>query len=168
MPPDTLKLSSEAKTDLKNPCSIRVTVACAPFDGQAARAELLSSVRTGAVGAVVSFLGLCRDEGGALVALEIEHFPDMAQAEIARIASKAALRWPIQALHIIHRYGRLEVGEEIVLVMVAAAHRGEAFEAAEWVMDCLKTNAPFWKKQHWQGNRPPDWVVPNPDDLEQR
>jgi len=148
------------------PCPIHVKVQSTPFDAHVAQTELIDSVRPGSIGAVVSFIGLCRDEGGALAALEIEHFLDMAQAEIARIASKAASRWPLQALSVIHRYGRIDVGEEIVLVMVASAHRREAFEATEWVMDYLKTHAPFWKKQHWQGGRPPDWVQPNPNDLE--
>jgi len=91
--------------------------------------------------------------------LEIEHFPQMAQAEIERIAAEAATRWPLQALSIIHRYGHIEVGEAIVFVLALSAHRHAAFAAVEWVMDILKTKAPFWKKQHWHGNRPADWVL---------
>ena len=110
-----------------------------------AEAEALASGRTD-VGAVVSFIGYCRDEGGRLAALELEHYPGMAEEEIARAASEAEARWPLIGATIIHRYGRIAPGERIVLVAVAAEHRGPAFAAAEMLMDYLKTRAPFWKR----------------------
>lgn len=103
------------------------------------------------VGAVVTFTGLCRDEGGRLAALELEHYPGMAQAEIARVAGEAARRFPLQGLVAIHRYGVIRPGEEIVLVVAASAHRRAAFEAADFMMDYLKTRAPFWKREHLLG-----------------
>jgi molybdopterin synthase catalytic subunit len=110
-----------------------------------AEAEALARGRTD-VGAVVSFVGHCRDEGGSLTALELEHYPGMAEDEIARAASEAEARWPLLGLTVIHRYGHIGPGERIVLVAVAAEHRGAAFAAAEMLMDYLKTRAPFWKR----------------------
>ena len=110
-----------------------------------AEAEALARGRTD-VGAVVSFVGHCRDEGGSLTALELEHYPGMAEDEIARAASEAEARWPLLGLTVIHRYGHIGAGERIVLVAVAAEHRGAAFAAAEMLMDYLKTRAPFWKR----------------------
>src|SRR5208282_340258 len=98
------------------------------------------------VGAVVSFIGYCRDEGGRLAALELEHYPGMAEAEMARVARQAEARWPLIAVTAIHRFGKIAPGEQIVCVAVAAVHRGEAFAAAEMLMDFLKTRAPFWKR----------------------
>jgi molybdopterin synthase catalytic subunit len=98
------------------------------------------------VGTVVSFVGYCRDEGGRLAALELEHYPGMAEEEIARAASEAEARWKLIGVTAIHRCGRIAPGEQIVLVAVAAVHRGEAFAAAEMLMDYLKTRAPFWKR----------------------
>jgi molybdopterin synthase catalytic subunit len=108
-------------------------------------AEALARGRTD-VGAVVSFVGHCRDEAGSLAALELEHYPGMAEDEIARAASEAEARWPLLGLTVIHRYGRIDAGERIVFVAVAAKHRGAAFAAAEMLMDYLKTRAPFWKR----------------------
>ena len=101
------------------------------------------------IGAVVSFSGICRgDEGGAnIAALMLEHYPGMAEAEIARHAESAMSRWPLSALTIIHRVGRISPGENIVLVVTASRHRQAAFEAAEFLMDYLKANAPFWKRE---------------------
>jgi molybdopterin synthase catalytic subunit len=98
------------------------------------------------IGAVVSFSGLCRADDG-LTALTLEHYPGMAEAEIQRHAEEALARWPLQGLTIIHRYGRITPGENIVLVVTASDHRQAAFEAAEFLMDYLKTNAPFWKRE---------------------
>jgi len=98
------------------------------------------------VGAVVTFTGLCRDEGGRLAALEIEHYPGMAEEEIGRVVAEAQSRWPLQGVTVVHRHGRIAAGEEIVLVVTLSAHRRAAFEAAEFLMDYLKTSAPFWKK----------------------
>ncbi|HEY3796371.1 MAG TPA: molybdenum cofactor biosynthesis protein MoaE [Bradyrhizobium sp.] len=101
------------------------------------------------IGAVVSFSGICRDcEGSeAIAALTLEHYPGMAEAEIARHAETAMSRWPLMALTVIHRVGRITPGENIVLVLTASAHRQAAFEAAEFLMDYLKANAPFWKRE---------------------
>ena len=110
------------------------------------------------VGAVVTFSGLCRDEAGTLAALELEHYPGMAEAEILRIAREAADRWPVGGLTAIHRFGRIEPGENIVLVVAASSHRQAAFEAASFLMDYLKTRAPFWKKEHLRDGSSGDWV----------
>lgn len=112
------------------------------------------------IGALVTFSGLCRDEGGALAALEIEHYPGMAEAEIGRVIFEATQRWPLDAALVIHRCGLIRPGEPIVLVATASAHRSEAFAAAEFLMDYLKTRAPFWKKQHaaQKGAITGDWV----------
>jgi molybdopterin synthase catalytic subunit len=104
------------------------------------------------VGAVVSFSGICRgsENGEPIAALTLEHYPGMAEAEIGRHADEALSRWPLQGLTIIHRFGRIAPGENIVLVVTASAHRQAAFEAAEFLMDYLKTNAPFWKREESQ------------------
>ena len=110
------------------------------------------------IGAVVTFSGLCRDEQGALSALELEHYPGMAEAEISRIAAEAIQRWPLQGLTAIHRYGKIAPGENIVLVVAASAHRQAAFEAANFLMDYLKSRAPFWKKEHRADGSEGAWV----------
>jgi molybdopterin synthase catalytic subunit len=127
-----------------------------PFDA-AAEAAKLRSGRTD-IGALVTFSGICRaDEGGApLVAMTLEHYPGMAEAEIGRHVEAAERRWPLLGLTVIHRYGRLEPGEEIVLVVTAAAHRQDAFAAAEFLMDYLKTRAPFWKQVEYADRK--GWV----------
>ena len=110
------------------------------------------------VGAVVTFSGLCRDEEGRLKALELEHYPGMAEAEIGRIADEATRRWPLVGLTAIHRFGKIAPGENIVLVVAASAHRQAAFEAASFLMDYLKSRAPFWKKEHRADGSEGDWV----------
>lgn len=110
------------------------------------------------IGAVVTFSGLCRDEAGSLSALELEHYPGMAEAEIARIATEAIERWPLQGLTAIHRHGKIAPGENIVLVVAASAHRHAAFEAANFLMDYLKSRAPFWKKEHRIDGSEGGWV----------
>jgi molybdopterin synthase catalytic subunit len=101
------------------------------------------------IGAVVSFSGICRDSEGSdkIAALTLEHYPDMAEAEIARHADQAMSRWPLTGLTVIHRVGRIAPGENIVLVLTASRHRQAAFQAAEFLMDYLKANAPFWKRE---------------------
>lgn len=116
------------------------------------------------IGAVVSFTGLCRDEGGTLAALELEHYPGMAEAEIARVAEQAAARWPLMGLLAIHRYGRVAPGEQIVLVIATSAHRRVAFEAADFMMDYLKTRAPFWKREHLLDGTTGGWVEAKQED----
>lgn len=119
------------------------------FDA-AQEAAALSRGRTD-IGAVVTFTGLCRAQdapGGApLIALTLEHYPGMAEEEIGRLVEQARARWPLIGATVIHRYGRMVPGDNIVLVVTASAHRAAAFEAAEFVMDWLKTSAPFWKME---------------------
>lgn len=110
------------------------------------------------IGAVVTFSGLCRDEAGSLSALELEHYPGMAEAEITRIAAEAIERWPLQGLTAIHRHGKIAPGENIVLVVAASVHRHAAFEAANFLMDYLKSRAPFWKKEHRIDGSEGGWV----------
>ena len=100
------------------------------------------------IGAVVTFTGICRaDENGApIAALTLEHYPGMAEAEITRHVEEAASRWALLGVRVIHRYGRIEPGEVIVLVATASSHREPAFSAASFLMDYLKTLAPFWKQ----------------------
>ncbi len=116
------------------------------------------------IGAVVSFIGLCRDEQGRLSALELEHYPGMAEAEIGRVAAEAAARWPLMGLVAVHRYGPIRPGEQIVLVLAASAHRRGAFEAADFMMDYLKTRAPFWKREHRSDGTLGGWVEAKTDD----
>src|SRR5438105_12765724 len=101
------------------------------------------------IGAVVSFSGICRSSEGdeKIAALTLEHYPEMAEAEIERHADEAMSRWPLDGLTVIHRFGRIEPGENIVLVVTASKHRQAAFQAAEFLMDYLKANAPFWKRE---------------------
>lgn len=108
------------------------------------------------IGGVVTFTGLCRDENGALDALELEHYAGMAERELARVAEDASARWPVTGLTIIHRYGKLTPGEKIVFVAAASHHRQAAFNTAEYVMDYLKNKAPFWKKEF--RNNSENWV----------
>jgi len=126
------------------------------FDAAAETAALAQG--RGDIGAVVAFTGFCRDEDGRLSALELEHYPGMAEAEIARMVAEAETRWPLKGLTIIHRFGLIRPGEPIVLVLAASAHRRAAFEAAEFLMDYLKTRAPFWKREHLIDGTTGAWV----------
>ncbi|PSM17093.1 MULTISPECIES: molybdenum cofactor biosynthesis protein MoaE [Nitratireductor] len=110
------------------------------------------------IGALVTFTGLCRDEAGTLAALELEHYPGMADAEIRRIARQAVERWPLSGLRVIHRYGKVRPGDNIVAVLAASRHRQAAFDAAAFMMDFLKTRAPFWKKEHRSDGSEGGWV----------
>ena len=100
------------------------------------------------IGALVTFTGICRgaESGEPIAALTLEHYPGMAEAEIARHVEEAKSRWPLLGVTVIHRYGRIAPGENIVLVVTASSHREAAFAAAEFLMDYLKTRAPFWKQ----------------------
>jgi molybdopterin synthase catalytic subunit len=118
------------------------------------------------VGAIVTFSGLCRDEGGVLATLELEHYPGMAEKEIAGVVAEAGRRWPLQAVTVVHRHGKIKPGEQIVLVIAAAAHRSEAFCAAEFLMDFLKTRAPFWKRQTLSDGTSGGWVGAKGEDEE--
>ena len=129
--------------------SARLTIRLQESDFDAsAEAAVLTRGRVD-IGAVVTFVGICRSGEGkdAIAALTLEHYPGMAEEEIARHADEALARWPLQGLTIIHRYGRLRPGENIMMVATASAHRAAAFEAAEFLMDYLKTAAPFWKSE---------------------
>ena len=117
------------------------------------------------IGAIVTFSGLCRDEHGALSALELEHYPGMAEAEIARISAEAIERFGLTGLTAIHRYGKIAPGENIVLVVAASRHRQAAFDGASFVMDFLKSQAPFWKKEIHADGSEGNWVeAKNADD----
>ena len=140
----------------------RVRVQREDFD-PGAEAEALARERTD-VGAVVSFVGYCRDEGGSLAALELEHYPGMVEEEVARAMGQAEARWPLLGATVIHRYGRITPGERIVFVAVAAAHRGAAFAAAEMLMDYLKTRAPFWKRAIRSDGAVEGWIEPKQED----
>ena len=117
-----------------------------PLDVAAEAAKLVRGRAD--VGAVVTFTGICRgaENGEPIAALTLEHYPGMAEAEIERHVAEATHRWPLAGVTVIHRYGRIEPGEEIVMVVTASAHRQAAFAAAEFLMDYLKTRAPFWKQ----------------------
>lgn len=123
---------------------MRLSVQEAPFDLGAESAGFAAGV-SGA-GAVVTFTGIVRGDGG-LSAMEIEHYPGMTERAIRAIAEEAVARWSLADALVIHRYGRLAVGEPIMMVATAAPHRGDAFAAAEFLMDYLKSRAPFWKKE---------------------
>lgn len=99
------------------------------------------------IGAIVSFTGTVRNQDGAVTELALEHYPGMTEAELQRIEAEASARWPLQASLIVHRYGTLKPGDNIVLVITASEHRDAAFDAAKFVMDYLKTRAPFWKRE---------------------
>ena len=131
---------------------IATRVQSAPFD-LAVEAAALTAGRTD-IGAVVTFTGLVRD-----VALSLEHYPGMTERQLAAVAAEAQARWPLLGGTVIHRYGDLAPGDPIVLVAVAAAHRSEAFEAASFLMDWLKTRAPFWKREGGG-----DWVAAKASD----
>ncbi len=139
-----------------------VRIQSEPFDVAAETARITRGQL--GVGGVVAFTGLCRDEGGRLAALELEHYPGMAEEEIGRVAGEAARRWPLIGLTAIHRHGLIRPGEDIVLVIAASAHRRAAFEAADFLMDYLKTRAPFWKREHLADGSTGGWVEAKAED----
>ncbi|MBD8891409.1 molybdenum cofactor biosynthesis protein MoaE [Roseibium litorale] len=141
---------------MSGPVTPKVLIQAEDFN-TAEEAAALSAGRED-VGALVTFTGLCRDENGRLSALELEHYPGMAEAEIGRIADEACKRWPLTGLTVIHRFGRISPGGNIVLVAAASSHRRAAFEAADYLMDFLKTRAPFWKKEHLKERNEGSWV----------
>lgn len=124
---------------------MQVTVQEAPFDP----GEMLSAFTAEAAGAgaVVSFTGIVRDLSGGLSHMEIEHYPAMTDRALADIRSEAVTRFDLTAARVVHRFGRLAPGETIMMVLTAARHRADAFAAAEFLMDYLKSRAPFWKKE---------------------
>jgi molybdopterin synthase catalytic subunit len=118
------------------------------------------------IGAVVSFLGCVRDldDNDSLISMTLEHYPGMTEKALEEIEKQAHARWDLRATHIIHRVGTLQPADQIVLVLVASRHRHEAFEACAFLMDSLKTNAPFWKKERTQQET--RWVDSRPSDRE--
>lgn len=118
----------------------------------------------GADGAVASFAGFCRDDGGTLSALELEHYPAMAHKQLGEIANAAMARFGVGRLFIQHRVGLIKPGEAIVFVAATSRHRDAAFDAVRFVMDYLKTDAPFWKKQHLKDGEAAGWVAARESD----
>lgn len=139
---------------------MRVSVQEAAFDLGAEANAFAAGV--GGAGAVVTFTGLVRDNGGALAAMEIEHYPGMTEKAIAAMMDQAAARWALADALVIHRYGRLVGGEAIMMVATASRHRVDAFAAAEFLMDYLKSRAPFWKKELGQDGS--EWVAARDED----
>lgn len=137
------------------PPPVRVRIELGRFD-PAAELKWLNGLP--GCGAVASFTGLCRSEGGRLAGLELEHFPGMAEDEIARVVAEACSRWPLLGVHVVHRAGPIAAGEEIVVVGAASPHRAAAFQACEFVMDWLKTSAPFWKREILPDGSAGEWV----------
>ena len=132
------------------------------FDSAAVQRELLADRRD--VGAVASFIGLVRDLPDApLEQMTLEHYPGMTEKALAGIAAQAGERWRVIDLAIIHRVGPLRPADQIVLVMVVSRHRGDAFAACEFIMDYLKTDAPFWKKETGEGGS--KWVEARDSDV---
>lgn len=142
--------------------SVIVRLQSQAFD-VAAEAAALTRGRTD-IGAVVTFTGICRgaEDGEPILALHLEHFPDMAEAEIARHVEDAQARWPLLGVIVIHRHGRIAPGEDIMMVATASQHRQAAFAAAEFLMDFLKTRAPFWKRVESAGTS--SWVDAKAED----
>jgi molybdopterin synthase catalytic subunit len=128
-----------------------------PIDTTAEAAALSGLTNAGAL---VTFSGICRrdEDGSPIAALFLEHYPGMAEAEIERHVEEAKTRWPLLGVRVVHRTGRIEPGETIVFVATASSHREAAFAAAEFLMDYLKTRAPFWKKVERAGGSADQWV----------
>ncbi len=143
---DHASVSGAGRTHYIGPVTATIRLQKEEFDA-AAEAARLTCARSD-IGAVVTFTGICRgDESGeGIAALHLEHYPGMAESEIARHVEEALARWPLLGVTVIHRHGRIAPGEPIVLVVTASSHRQAAFAAAEFLMDYLKTRAPFWKQ----------------------
>lgn len=134
---------------------VKVAIQQEPFDTHA-ETDLLTR-QSGNVGALVSFSGICRADH-TLSALELEHYPGMAEAQIRKIVDEACAKWPLLGALVIHRVGKIPVGDTIVLVAVTSAHRHAAFDGASFIMDFLKSRAPFWKKEHLAEGGQGDWI----------
>ena len=139
---------------------MRLSVQEAAFDLGAEANRFSRDLR--GVGAVVTFSGLVRDNGGQLTAMEIEHYPGMTEKAISAMMDEAVARWGLADALVIHRYGVLRSGEPIMMVATAASHRADAFAAAEFLMDYLKSRAPFWKKEISANGA--DWVAAKDSD----
>jgi molybdopterin synthase catalytic subunit len=116
------------------------------------------------IGAIVTFTGTVRDQAGTINEMTLEHYPGMTERELERIEAEALSRWPLQACLIVHRVGALQTGDNIVLVITASEHRDAAFDAARFLMDYLKTSAPFWKRE--TGSAGSHWVEADPSDAD--
>lgn len=138
----------------------RIAVQQAPFD-VAAETAALTAGRTD-IGALASFIGICRADDG-LAAMVLEHYPGMTERALAKIAAEAEARWPLTGCTLIHRVGRLEPGAPIVLVLTASGHRAAALEACAFLMDWLKTRAPFWKREEFTAGHA-RWVEARAED----
>ena len=138
-----------------SPAPVRVRLQAEPFDLGAEANAFAASLSQ--AGAVVTFTGLVRDNGGQLQAMEIEHYPGMTERAIAAMVAEAMARFALEDALVIHRHGRLAAQEPIMMVATAARHRGDAFAAAEFLMDYLKSRAPFWKKEISASGA--DWVA---------
>ena len=141
---------------MTSPCPVAIRIQEDDFD-IAREIAVLTKSRTD-IGAVVSFSGICRadEDSSKIAALTLEHYPDMAEEEIKRHVDEAISRWPLNGVTVIHRVGRFMPGQNIVLVLTASQHRKAAFEAAEFLMDYLKTSAPFWKQE--ESARGTSWI----------
>ena len=139
---------------------MRLSVQTEPFDLGAESNAFASGCPT--AGAIVTFTGVVRDNAGTLSAMEIEHYPGMTERAITAIMEQALARWTLTDALVIHRHGRLATGEAIMMVATAAPHRADAFAAAEFLMDYLKSRAPFWKKEI--GHDGAEWVAASDDD----
>ena len=140
---------------------MRIVVQEAPFDLGAETSWFAEGHKD--QGAIVTFTGLVRDDGG-MARMEIEHYPGMTERAITKIAEEAVTRWSLGDALVIHRHGPMQPGEAIMMVATAAPHRKDAFEAAEFLMDYLKSRAPFWKKEI--GPDGSDWVAAKDEDEE--
>jgi molybdopterin synthase catalytic subunit len=139
---------------------VDIRVQEAPFDlGQEANAF---AARQSGMGAVVTFTGIVRDVAEGLDVMEIEHYPGMTERALTKIAEEAHARWSLGDVLILHRFGRLRADDLIMMVATASRHRADAFQAAEFLMDYLKSRAPFWKKEH--GRDGADWVAARDED----
>jgi len=137
-----------------------VKVQSEPFDMGAEVAAFTETAK--GAGAVVTFSGLVRDEEGAVATMEIEHYPGMTEKALEKIRTEAMDRWSLTDAMIIHRHGRMSPGDQIMMVATASRHRADAFAAAEFLMDYLKSRAPFWKKE--SGANGEDWVAAKDED----
>lgn len=137
-----------------------VRVQAEPFDFGAEANAFAAQVQ--GAGAVVTFTGLVRDIPGGLSVMEIEHYPGMTERALEQIRAEAMARWSLADALIIHRHGRLTAGDTIMMVATASRHRADAFAAAEFLMDYLKSRAPFWKKEHGAGGA--EWVAAKDED----
>lgn len=136
----------------------RITVRIQPDDFVIADEIAALSESRAEIGAVATFTGLCRDDGGRLSSLELEHYPGMAERAIRAIAEEAVSRFALCGITAIHRFGKIAPGGNIVLVVATAPHRQAAFDGASFLMDFLKTGAPFWKKEHLKDGGAGEWV----------